>query len=124
MEEMRTDETKVTINGCRRAAQKSPSLARVLGYILVRVMQIGDHDDEVVDHAPRHDVDPEDQFKTTQPAVEEVQPRDGRETTEIAQDDGVDLAGPEHPAPRVEVWIAPLRQPFLDHCRVRGGDVG
>lgn len=103
VEEMRTDETKVAINGCRRAAQKISALARVLGYILVRVMQIGDHDDEVVYYALRDDVDPEDRFKTTQPAVEEVQPRDGRETTDIAQDDGVDLAGPEHPAPRVEV---------------------
>ena len=69
VEEMRTDDAKVSVNSRRRTTQKSPALARVLGHILVRVVQICDHDDEVVDHAPRDEVEPEDQFKAVQPAV-------------------------------------------------------
>jgi hypothetical protein len=63
VEEMRTDDAKVSVDSRRRTAQKSLALARVLGHILVCVVQVGDHDNEVVDHAPRDDIDPEDQFK-------------------------------------------------------------
>lgn len=63
MEEMCADNPKVSINGSSRASKECPALCCVLRYIWVGVVQEGDHDDEVVDHTPWHDVGPEYQFE-------------------------------------------------------------
>ena len=54
-------------------------------YIRVGVMQERDHDDEVVNHTPRDNVNPKHQREALQVLVEEVKTSDCRQTADIAQ---------------------------------------
>lgn len=48
-------------------------------------MQERDHDDEVVNHTPRDNVNPKHQREALQVLVEEVKTSDCRQTADIAQ---------------------------------------
>jgi hypothetical protein len=58
VEEMCADNSKIPINCCSGPTMESPTFGRVFGNIWVSIVQESDHDNEVVDNAPRNDIDP------------------------------------------------------------------
>lgn len=59
MKEVRADDAKVPVDCCGRSSNESPAFGRVFRDVWVRMMEEGDHDNEVVDDTPWNNVEPE-----------------------------------------------------------------
>ena len=72
VEKVRADNSEVTVYCRCSTTEECPGVRCVLGNGRVRMVKIGYHDDPVVEPGPRHDVDPEDQFKQAEVTVQVI----------------------------------------------------